>query len=160
MTVLQGCRHHLYYQLFGRIVNAAISIFDFPSFEVSVASLDRRRNSKGGGWRRTKLVRRTRNGSSPYFCDSSRPVHPSVADRIIDRWMDGWERGKGLVQRPCPFVPQSPFLSFSFLASLHHPFRRPLLILSLSLILPLKPPPLSSSLPLPFLFAPRFSLFN
>jgi len=48
------------------------------------------------------------------------------------RSMDGWERGKGLVQRPCPFVPQSPFLSFSFLASLHHPSRRPLLILSLS----------------------------
>jgi len=106
------------------------SIFRVSKY--SVASPDRRRNSKGGGWRRTKLVRRTRNGSSPYFCDSSRPVHPSVADRIIDRWMDGWERGKGLVQRPCPFVPQSPFLSFSFLASLHHPSRRPLLILSLS----------------------------
>lgn len=84
---------------------------------------------RGGGWmerrRRTKLVRRARNGSSPYFCDSSRPVHPSGSGSHY-RSMDGrgWERGKGLVQHPrAPSRPAVPFLPCTLLASLRRSSR-------------------------------------
>lgn len=96
----------------------------FPEFRSyrSRLQIGWRRGTGGMERRRTKLVRRTRNGSSPYFCDSSRPVHPSGSGSHY-RSMDGrggkGEKGSSSVR--APRVPRSPFLSFSFLASLHPP---------------------------------------
>lgn len=55
-----------------------------------------------------------------------------VADRIIDRWMVGVGKGKRARPASVPLHPVVLFLSFSFLASLHHSSRYPLPILSLS----------------------------
>lgn len=115
-----------------------------------------------GGRRRTKLVCRTRNGSSPYFCDSSRPVYPSVSGSHY-RSMDGrggkGEKGLSSVRAPPPLVPGSPFS----LSPFSHPFTAPLAVLfrsrlshSLSLSSRLLPSP---SLPLPLLAPPCPSVF-
>lgn len=74
---------------------------------------------RGDERRRTKLVRRTRNGSSPYFCDSSRPVHPSDGGSHY-RSMDG-RIGKGKRARSASVPPRLPRFPFSLSPS-WHPF--------------------------------------
>lgn len=124
MIALRGCRHL-------RAINRStespmFAVFDSASFEVSP---DRRRRhpERGDERRRTKLVRRTRNGSSPYFCDSSRPVHPSGGGSHY-RSMDGrggkGEKGSSSIRAPSsrgplslflpPGVPFAPFSPSSF----------------------------------------------
>lgn len=118
-----------------------------------VVSPDR---GSGDGRRRTKLVRRTRNGSSPYFYDSSRPVHPSGSGSHY-RSMDGRD-GKGEKGSSVPPRPAVPFLSFPLLTSLHHSSRCLLFRSYLSRSLSLKPL-LSPSLPLPLPAPPRSTVF-
>lgn len=92
-----------------------------------------RRGTGGMERRRTKLVRRTRNGSSPYFCDSSRPVHPSGSGSHY-RSMDGrggkGEKGSSSVRAPASRGP--PFSLSPSSRPFTHPSRRSLPILSLS----------------------------
>lgn len=139
------------YQSIDRIVDAAISVFKFQSIGcISTSGI-------GDGRRRTKLVRRTRNGSSPYFCVSSRPVHPSGSGSHY-RSMDGrggkGEKGSSSVRTPSsrgplslclpPCVP-SPLLPLSSSEPVS-------LVLSLKTLLS---PPLPHPLPAP----PRPSVF-
>lgn len=136
--------HDRLYQIIDRIGNAGISIFDAPSSEVSVTFPDR--GTEGyRGRRTTKLIRRTKNGSSPYFCDSSRPVHPSGSGSHY-RSMDGrggkGEKGSSSVRGP--LVPRSPF-SLSPSPCVPSPTSLRLsssdpVFLSLSFVLSLNPP--------------------
>lgn len=141
MTALRGCRHL-------RVINRStespmFAVFDFASFEVSP---DR--------WRQdTREEGMTEGGRSWYvgpetaaaLISATRRVRCTLrmADRIIDRWMDGGKGEKGSFSIRAPSSPAVPFLSFSLLAPLHSLFA--VLFLSLSLLLSWKPS-LSSSL--------------
>lgn len=106
------------------------------TFRVSKYQLHLQISRVGGEEKRRRERRREREGSTPdqkwqqplflqlflWYCTLRLP------DRIIDRWMDeeGWKRGKGLVQRSCPFLLVAPqpsrrfpcFYFFIFFSSL------------------------------------------
>lgn len=159
ITALRGCRHL-------RVINRStespmFAVFDFASFEVSP---DRRR-------RDTREEGMNEGGQSWYagpetaaaLISATRRVRCTLrmADRIIDRWMDGWERGKGLVQHPCPLVSRGSLSLFLPPGTPSLPFRCPLPILSHSSslveVIALFLSPIFRYL---LLRAPQFSLFN
>lgn len=120
-------------QSIDEIADTAVFDIQFSEFQSSVTFSVRRRRGEGNKRGRTKLVRRTRNGSSPYFCDSSGAPF-GVADRIIDRWMDGvgkGEKGSSSARVPSRLaIPLSIFLPPRVPSS--SPLAVPFPILSLS----------------------------
>lgn len=155
------------YQSIDKLAEVAISRYSIPRVsKLSVASPDRLATGYRRDGTKEDKVGYAGPETAAALISATRRVRCTlrVADRIIDRWMDGV--GKGKRARPAS-VPPRPAVPLSLFLLPRVPSPTPLAVLfrsCLSHSLSWKPP-LSPSLPLPLPAAPppplsRFSLFN